>query len=81
MHKLGPVFIICILFLSPVPDVILKGFFMTTQLKERERRTLAKANDDVRAYVDEVVRRAPRFSAKQLDSVTEALNAKEVRNG
>lgn len=54
---------------------------MTTQLKERERRTLANANDDdVRAYVDEVVGRAPRFSAKQLDVVAGALNAKGACN-
>ena len=53
---------------------------MTTQSKERERRTLANANDDVSAYVDEVVGRAPRFNAKQLDVVAGALNATGARN-
>ena len=53
---------------------------MSTLTKEKERSSLAEANsNDLSAYVDEIVSRAPRFSAKQIDAVAGALDAKGAK--
>ncbi|WP_294163810.1 hypothetical protein [uncultured Corynebacterium sp.] len=53
---------------------------MSTLTKEKERSSLAEANsNDLSAYVDEIVSRAPRLSNKQLDAVAGALDAKGVK--
>lgn len=52
---------------------------MSTLTKEKERSSLAEANsNDLSAYVDEIVSRAPRFTNKQIDAVAEALDIKEA---
>ena len=53
---------------------------MSTLTKEKERSSLAEANsNDLSAYVDEIVSRAPHFSAKQIDAVAGALDAKGAK--
>ena len=53
---------------------------MNILTKEKERSSLANANDaKVRAYVDEIVSRAPRLSDKQLDAVAGALDIKGAK--
>ena len=65
---------------SPATDIVLKGFVLTISVIEKERSLLAEANsNDLSAYVDEIVSRAPRFSAKQIDAVAGALDAKGAK--
>lgn len=50
---------------------------LNTVVKEKKRSTLAKANNnDLNTRVDEIVSRAPSFSDKQIDTVSEALEIK-----
>lgn len=53
---------------------------MITLTKEKERSALAEANsNDLSAYVDETVSRAPRFTNKQIDTVAGALDIKGAK--
>lgn len=50
---------------------------MNTQVKERNHIPITTDSDDATsAYIDEVLSRAPHFSDKQIDAVSEALDIK-----